>query len=118
MVARDPAAGTVIVAGGDRERRQRAPAFSGLMGRLDDLDGMVITPHVLHTQCEPTTRLRSHGAHCVSTVKNDQRALIDPIGQENQAPVPVGDIHWENRNDHTTTYGAPTHQRRKRSCDC
>lgn len=85
MACFDHATGTVIEQDLVGEKTNEIPHFPILLGRLGDLDGVIVTADALHTQAGHASWLAAHGAHYVFTVKDNQPGLRGRIMQQNWA---------------------------------
>lgn len=108
MAALDHATGTVVGQESIGEKTNEIPHFKSLMGKVGDLEGVVVTADALHTQRGHAEYLHKHGAHYVLTVKNNQRALRDRISSQTWATLPVQHVCREKRHGRTTTWQATT----------
>lgn len=108
MAALDHATGTVVGQESIGEKTNEIPHFKSLMGKLGDLDGVVVTADALHTQREHGEYLHKNGAHYVLTVKNNQRALRDRISSQTWSTRPVEQVCREKGHGRTTTWEATT----------
>ena len=108
MAALDHTTGTVIGQESIGEKTNEIPHFKTLMGKIGDLDGVVVTADALHTQRGHAEYLHQHGAHYVLTVKNNQRALRDRISSQTWSTRPVQYVCREKKHGRTTTWEATT----------
>ncbi|MHB1235367.1 MAG: ISAs1 family transposase [Microbacteriaceae bacterium] len=106
MAALDHATGTVIGQESIGAKTNEIPHFQALMGKIGDLNGVVITADALHTQRAHADFLHSKQAHYVLTVKTNQRALRDRIASQTWASLPVQHVCQQKRHGRTTTWQA------------
>ena len=108
FAALDHTTGAIIGQESIGEKTNEIPHFQTLMGRIGDLDGVVVTADALHTQRAHAEYLHSQAGHYVLTVKNNQRALRDRIASQTWAALPVQHLCREKRHGRTTTWQATT----------
>jgi len=106
MAALDHATGTVIGQESIGQKTNEIPHFQGLMGKIGDLGGVIITADALHTQREHAEYLHQQGAHYVLTVKNNQRALRARISSQTWAARPVQHVCRQKGHGRITTWQA------------
>jgi hypothetical protein len=84
--------------------------FSTLLDDVDDLVDVVVTAGALHAQTGHAEYLHKRGAHCVLTVKGNQKTLRDQLAGLPWTEVPDG--HHETDSSHgrrvTRTYKVVT----------
>lgn len=104
MAALDHATGMVVGQESIGEKTNEIPHFAGLMGRLGDLQGVVVTADALHTQRDHANYLHTQGAHYVLSVKNNQRALRDRISSQTWSTLTVQHACREKGHGRTPTW--------------
>jgi len=106
FAALDHTTGMVIGQESIGEKTNEIPHFAALMGKIGDLDGVIVTADALHTQRGPAEYLHKHRAHYVLTVKNNQRGLRERISSHTWAGRPIQHACQEKGHGRTTTWQA------------